>query len=119
MINTGKLLHDLQNFTGTENWYKNPLFPNCLYTDGVKYLAEQANCYWLIDYIFSNQHLSKISKEPFQTWTIKTNDNQATIIVEDGNDNLVKKFELEFTDFPLKEFTLWFTDRILLLPSEY
>ena len=119
MTDTHKLLNDLQHFTGTENWYKNPLFPNYLYTDGVKYLAEQASCYWLIDYVFSNQIDAKIKREEFQTWTIRTKDNQAIIIVEDGNDNIVKQFNLEYTDFPLKEFTLWFTNSTLFLPSEY
>lgn len=119
MIDTQKLLYNLTQFSGTETWYKNPLFPNYLYTDGVKYLAEQANCYWLIDYVFSNQLDSKIRQEAFQTWQIKTHDNQATIIVEDGNDNIIKQFKLEFSDFPLKEFTLWFTNNTLLLPSEY
>ncbi|MFK7979280.1 MAG: DUF6876 family protein [Saprospiraceae bacterium] len=119
MINTQKLIHDLAQFSGTENWYRNPLFPKYLYTDGVKYLAEQASCYWLIDYIFSNQIDAKIRSEEFQTWKIITKDNQATIIVEDGNHNIVKQFKLEFTDFRLKEFTLWFTNSTLLLPSEY
>jgi hypothetical protein len=38
---------------------------------------------------------------------------------EDGNGNKVFEKALEFTDFPLPEITLWFTDDTILLPSEY
>lgn len=120
MINDNELIHELKHFTGTEHFYKNPLFPLFVYTDGIKYLAEQAGAYWLIDYVFSNQQLTEIKQEPFQVWLINVEENnQATIRVEDGNHQLVKQFTLEFTDFPLREFEVWFTDRTLLLPSEY
>ena len=119
MDNPNKLINDLRQFTGTENWYRNPLFPLYLYTDGIKYLVEEAQSYWLIDYIFSNQIDAKIKQEPFQAWQIKVVDETAFIEVEDGNDNLIKEFKIPYTDFPLAELTLWFTDRTLLLPSEY
>lgn len=118
-MNTKILLEELSQFTGTEQWYRNPLFRNYVYTDGVKYLAEKAGAYWLIDYIFSNQLTPKIRKEEFQNWKVKTNNNSAIIRVEDGRDNLIQKFKLEYTDFPFEEFNLWFTDNTLLLPSEY
>jgi len=119
MTDINKLLNELKQFTGADYFFRNPLFPKLVYTEGVKYLAEQTNCYWLIDYVFSSQIYAKVRREEFQTWKIITNDSQATIIVEDGNKNIVKQFKLEFTDFPLKEFTLWFVDNTLLLPSEY
>lgn len=119
MENPNKLIHDLKQFTGTEQFYKNPLYPNFVYTDGVKYLAEEAGAYWLIDYVFSNQYEKKIGTEPFQVWKMKVENDRAVITIDDGNKNIIKKFNLEFTDFPLAEITLWFTDRTLLLPTEY
>lgn len=119
MTNTIKLLNDLKQFTGTEEWHRNSLFPQFLYTDGVKYLAETAGAYWLIDYIFSNQMLETIKKQPFQVWDLTVDNNEAIMKVEDGNKMVVKGFKICYTDFPLKEFTLWFTDGVLLLPSEY
>ena len=120
MINPNELIHELKQFTGTERFYKNPIYPLFVYTDGIKYLADRVGAYWLIDYIFSNQHDTKIKTEPFQVWKISVaENNQAAIRVEDGNKNLVRQFNIEFTDFPLQEFELWFTDRTLLLPSEY
>lgn len=114
------LLAELQHFTGSEKIYRNPLFRKFAYTEGVQYLAEKAGAYWLIDYILSNQIDEQIKAVDFQAWKIKVNDdNSAVIRLEDGNGNLVKEFELEFTDFPLKEFTLWLYNNTLLLPSEW
>jgi len=48
-----ELLAALAHFTGTTQWYRNPMFPAYTYTDGVKFLAEEAGEYWLIDYVFS------------------------------------------------------------------
>jgi len=119
MTNLSTLKLELRQFTGTDQWYVNPLFRQFLYTDGIKYLAEQAGAYWLIDYIFSQQRIEVLRNEPFQVWKIEVKDSQAILRVEDGNTQLLKHFELEFTDFPLEEMTLWFTDRVLMLPSEY
>ena len=117
-IQPNELLSELAQFTGTTQWFKNLMFPNFRYTDGVKYLAEKAGAYWLIDYIFSNQ-VSPVKEQPFQVWKISVNDNVGFIKVEDGNYNVVKEFKIPFTDFPLEEYTLWFTDNVLLLKSEY
>ena len=66
-IQPNELLSELAHFTGTTQWFKNPMFPNFRYTDGVKYLAEKAEAYWLLDYIFSNQ-ISPVKEHPFQVW---------------------------------------------------
>lgn len=114
------LIQELQHFTGSDMVYRNPLFGKFVYTEGVQYLAEKTGAYWLIDYVFSNQLDKKIKAEEFQVWKIKVEeDKSAEILVEDGNDNLVTRFKLEFTDFPLKEFTLWFYNKTLLLPGEW
>lgn len=114
------LIQELQHFTGSETFFRHPLFRKFVYTEGVQFLAEKAGAYWLIEYIFSNQMEEKIKAVDFQAWKIKVKeDNSATIRLEDGNGNLVKQFKLEFTDFPLKEFTLWFYNNTLLLPSEW
>lgn len=114
------LIEELKQFTGSDIAYRNPLFGKFVYSEGVKYLAEKAGAYWLIDYVFSNQLDKKIKAEEFQVWKINVSDDKSAVIrVEDGNNNLVKRFKLEFTDFPLKEFTLWFSNNTLLLPSEW
>jgi hypothetical protein len=114
-----ELLAALAHFTGTTQWYRNPMFPAYTYTDGVKFLAEQAGAYWLIDYVFSNQLLPEIRGQVFQVWKIYTANDQAIVKVDDGNGNILKEFKIPYTDFPLEEFTLYFTDNVLLLVREY
>jgi len=118
MIEPKQLLAELAHFTGTTQWFKNPIFPKFTYTDGVKYLAENAGAFWLIDYIFSNQ-ISPIKEHPFQVWEIKVVDDEGFITIGDGNDNLIKEFKIPYTDFPLDKYTLWFVEGVLLLKSEY
>lgn len=114
-----ELLTALAHFTGTTQWYRNRMFPAYTYTDGVKFLAEQAECYWLIDYVFSNQLVPEIRGQVFQVWKIYVVDNKATVKVDDGNGRILKEFKIPYTDFPLAEFTLLFTDNVLLLLTEY
>lgn len=118
-IEPNQLLSELAYFTGTTQWYYHPLFKSFRYTDGIKYLAKEAECYWLLEHIFSNQMLPEIKSQEFQVWKILVEDSKATIRVEDGNDNLIKEFKIPYTDFPLPEYTLWFVDSVLLLKSEY
>ena len=114
------LKRELQHFTGSETFYRNPLFPRFVYTEGVKFLTEKAGAYWLLDFIFSNQILEPLKAQSFQTWKITVSESEAASIqVEDGNDNKLSSFNLTYTDFPLQQFTLWLVDKTLMLPSEY
>lgn len=114
-----ELRKELRHFSGTECYYRHFLYPKYVYTEGVKYLAEQAESYWLIDYIFSHQSLASIRGERFQVWKLNVQDHRAKMVVEEGNDKHIATFTIPYTDFPLESFTLWMVDKILLLPSEY
>lgn len=46
--------HDLQQFTSTQDYHRH--FTGLLYTDGIQYLAEHGQCFWLIDLVGSHQH---------------------------------------------------------------
>ena len=111
--------NNLLQFTGTEQWYYHPLFKKYRYTDGVRYVAQEGGAYWLIEAIFSWQLKSEVKAEPFQSWTLTVKDNRAVLTATDGNNNLIAKQEIEFTDFPLPEIKFYLTDNVLLLPSEY
>ena len=39
--------NNLETFTGTEMFYSIPLLKT-RFTDGIKYLADAANCFWLV-----------------------------------------------------------------------
>lgn len=112
---------ELRNFCGTETWFRHELFRKYLYTEGVQFLAEAASSYWLIDMIFMFQRDQQaVRDEFFQTWDLTVGENKtATLTCGDGNDNIVFTHSLTFTTFPLESIRLFFTDNVLLLPSEW
>jgi hypothetical protein len=61
-----------------------------------------------------------VAAEEFQVWRLTVRDDHtATLRCEDGNNNVLFAKEIEFTDFPLKEFTFYFANNVIHLPSEY
>ncbi len=110
--------NDLDMFNGTENWYKHTL-SGYTYTDGVKYLADKAGAYWLIDKILLTTRYTKKLQE-CGTWILYVNEDKTAVLeCGDGNGNSLYKEKLEFTDFPLSKVEIWFVTDVLLLPSEY
>jgi hypothetical protein len=112
-----KLEQGLAQCTGTEEWHKHQF--GLTYTDGIKFLAEEAGAYWLIDAIASYR-----KKEPFQVWTltvtIRGKERRAVLEMrEDTDAPVLVHQDIEFTDFPLPEIKLYLVDGVLLLPSEY
>jgi hypothetical protein len=112
--------NDLRQFSGTEHWYRHSLVRNVLYTDGAKHVADEGGAYWLLDEIaFAQQFETAVIPEPFQVWKLTVTDDSGELTCEDGNHNRVFAKRIPYTDFPLPEITLWFTDNTILLPSEY
>jgi hypothetical protein len=112
------LKEELNQFTGTENYHKHWL-GQIVYTDGVKYLVDKAEAYWLIDLIASYQ--PTIKNVPFQIWVLKVNaDKNAEIVMHaDANEPILVRQAIKQTTFPLDEIKLWLIDGVLILPSEY
>ena len=122
MSKTAKLSEsDLRQFTGTENWHRFGINRKVLCTDGAKYVADEGGAYWLLDAIAIAQLYEKsVAGEGFQVWTLKVKDDRtASLICDDGKDNIVYTQHIAFTDFPLDEIKFYFTDNVILLPSEY
>jgi hypothetical protein len=122
MTNAAKLSDfHLRHFTGTENWHRHGMNRNILFTDGAKYVADEGGAYWLLDAIAIAQKFEKnVSAEEFQVWKLTVReDRTASLICEDGNDNIVYTQHIGFTDLPIDEIKLYFTDNTILLPSEY
>ncbi len=111
-------LADLRQFTGTEQWYRHGLNRSVLYTDGVKYLAEHAGAYWLIDEIALAQR-GAVAALPFQLWRLTVKRERGILTCEDGDGRKVRSKRIPFTDFPLPRIELYCIDNIILLPSEY
>ena len=109
----------LRGFTGSEQFFR--MYPNVIITEGVKFLCDQAQCYWLIDCIFSYQTIRKVAREPFQVLdlTVDLEKRTGLILVTDGNNLELYRQALEFTDFPLQAIKLYYVDQTVMLPREY
>jgi hypothetical protein len=109
---------ELRNFTGTEHYYKHPF--GILFSDGLKFLCDEAQCYWLLDLVASYQVEESVMNEPFQVFKLTVNkDHSALVEISDGNDNILQHQFIEYTDFCLDEMIIWCIDKICILPSEY
>lgn len=113
----------LQQFTGTEKLYRHPL-SKLVYTDGVKYLADAAGAYWLIDAVGSYQTRPELRGERLQMWRLERDGDRARLTcsrdIENGRPvDVYVTQDITFTDFPLAGVTLYVADGVLLLPSEY
>ena len=118
---TTELQSALAQFTGTERYYR--LYSNVVLTDGTKYLADSAGCYWLMDVYAS--HLASVDPnvERFTCLKLSKKGSGAEIVIEDGNTQPLAKQQIEYTDFPLDTFVFyaaWAGEFwVLMLPSEY
>jgi len=120
---------ELPHFTGTENWHRLNypwLRRQFLLTDGAKYLADTAKCYWLFDLIASHFANRRVMAEPFQVWVmhIDLEQRKGEIVADDGDGKLVASQQIPYTDFPLADLTLYVTNDdfngiVVMLPSEY
>ena len=121
-------LNDLKQFSGTEEYYRHFLNRHLIYTEGVKYLAEKAECYWLLDEIaiILLPKLMKKYRDSFYCINFFVNEDQsAEISTDDGNNNIYFKHKITWTNFPVKEKLVKFylcesgDAYCLMLPSEY
>jgi hypothetical protein len=128
------LQKELQQFTGTEQYYKNL---GLLYTDGIKNLADRAGAYWLIDLIASYQPKCRRNEDlrDFQVWYLTrpgatiapwlTQPHESGCIVTCWSDTPnageapIVRQDVPFTDFPLVEIKLYVCGGVLMIPSEY
>lgn len=138
MIKTSQEIEaGLRNFYGTEGYTRYTF--GILLTDGVKWLCDAAQCYWLVDAIGSYQGTPKVKNDEalqgIQFWTLKVNKKQlrlpdgstrpcsssAVLTLERDANDVVLTQTIEYTDFPLDEIKLYYSpqDKVLLLPSEY
>ena len=120
-LNIEQLATELASFIGTEHYYK--INNRLVVTDGVKYLADHAHCYWLL--ILYASHLASVNGEAdsFTVLKLVRQGSGADIAIEDGNDQVLAAQHVEYTDFPFNSFSLfacWNGEYwIAMLVSEY
>ena len=88
-------------------------------TDGAIALAKESGCFWLLDAIGSYQGDKRLDPA-FQVWKLTVNIETGGWKLEGANDiKTVITQTGEYTDFPLEKLTLWVSNGVIMLPSEY
>lgn len=118
MKTASEIKSGLVQFTGTENYYRH-FSGRFNFTDGVKWLAEVAEAYWLIDMIAGFQFIVRNKDKrmnDYQFWTLTTDTvkQTATLICEADKGEVVLEHNIDFTPFPLDEVVLWLEAGVLI-----
>lgn len=120
-----QLMQELRGFIGTQQYFLH-WARKMKFTEGVKFMAERAGAYWLLD-IAASYHRT----EPFQIWEIDVfkkprRERGKKIIMavitmrEDSNQPVLVRQEIPYTDFPGPgKFKMYLIDNVLMLPGEY
>jgi len=115
-------LNNLDQFTGTENYYRNMF--GFRHTDGMQYLALNLGAFWLIDAVISHQ--PKARRNPrlreFQLWKLEVKEGKATLTCwEDSGQGQRPKItqKIPYTDFPEPGIEFYVIGNVILLKSEY
>ena len=120
-ISPAELAEILAQFTGTTQYYR--INPQVVLTDGVKYLADNAGCYWLMDLIASYVTQRSFDDQEFVSVKMDVTDRQAEVTLDDGNGNVLATQQIEYTDFSLGQIRLYACRSeqfwVVMLPSEY
>lgn len=116
------LTEELKNFTGSETFYK--IFGDTVITEGVKYFADKAEAYWLIqDIVINCKMRNELKNEGFiSIKAYKPLDlmkDGILVAYEDGNYLELYSQYYPNSKLPKGVYSFWFTDNTLLLPSEY
>jgi len=122
MNSVAEIENALNHCTGTSRYHRYsiiPFFP--VVTDGVKLLADMAECYWLLDVIGSYQHPEEKNglSNDFQVWTLEVREDESAIVKGFNDTDLIIEQEIEWTTFPMEKIKLYLIGGVLLLPSEY
>ena len=111
----------LAQFTGSEQFYRHGLVKDIVFTEGVKYVADAAGAYWLLDEIALAQKFQpSVMAEEFQVWDLTVAaDRSAVLSCGDGNGREVFSKQIKWTDFSTPSIRFYVCDGTILLPSEY
>jgi hypothetical protein len=116
-----QLIGNLGQFIGTEHYYR--LLPTFVVTDGLKYLMDEAECYWLGQLYGLHLVAVDVQDNPLTVLKFQRKGRGGIVRIEDGNGQSLVTQALDYTDFPLDQFSLyacWDGARwVGMLPSEY
>lgn len=119
-MEAAELRSALTRYVGTTQY-----FPHwtrfLLYTDGVKFLAETARAYWLIDAIalFQPRAMKDGALREFQLWELFVRNSRGMLVCSRDTEDQAFRYPVAYTDFPLDYVRLYVEGGVLLLPSEH
>jgi hypothetical protein len=120
-ISATELESNLRQFTGTEMYFR--IGKRLMLTEGTKYLADQAACYWLFDLIVSHIIQNNFAQHDFVSIKLQRQGQGALVTLDDGNGNVLSGQTIEYTDFPIDKIALYGCRYeqhwVVILPSEY
>jgi len=91
------------------------------YTEGVRHFAEQAGAFWLLDIIMTEPKiLEGMRREGFIVIALNVKEGKGSLTARRDTDcpNLFERF-IAYTDCPEGEWRFYFSNDMLMLPSEY
>lgn len=121
----------LKGYHGGEQFFIHPV-TKMKYTEGIREIAKKYNSYWFLDIIGSYQE--QLKNENFQSWKLEREYSYSVIenvkvvgqrkdsfnvVCDDGNDKVLIKQSIHFSDFPFDEYTVWCIEGVIILPVEY
>jgi len=118
-LHHGRLQQELRAFTHPAQSYPHGRYA---YTEGVRYLAERIDAYWLIDAILSLQLEPRVAKHAAQNWMLRSSggDDCWSLHAATIDDRYCVYAEsIEWKCFPMPDTLLCFADCTLMLASEY
>lgn len=137
-----ELHSNLRMFSGTEEAHRIGIIPNFLVSDGVKYLADKGECFWLLDaissYYIDSSFRQKLDADDrlktMQFWLLEKKGNGAVLKCQrdtgPGEEAYVTQ-DIPSTDFPFEQGETMFKIYVAftavgnrhvylaMLPSEY
>lgn len=120
-----QLLNDLQQFYGTEAWYRISPFTNVVITDGVKFFAEKCNCFWLFQDFIGLEGYKAHKAEPDRFTVVnvvvtKSHSVQISFTHDTGEKPYWTSHVKDVLKLiPIGEYRFYLIDNVVLLPSEY
>ncbi len=116
-----EIVNMLAQCSGSMIFTIHPTMEGVVYSEGVNTVVKECQANWLLLNLGMNIPFNEdLMNQEFLVIQLNVSEEKkATLIFEDGEDNILFTEEVGFTNFPLKSIQLWFTNKVLYLPQEH
>lgn len=106
MKNLNLIKHELNQYYGCIQPFHG-MNKNSIYTDGIKHLLEEAECYWLYDIIqfeiYDLLRRKNVLDVFYFTISVKKDSDVAELFLRDYKKDVIWAKKIDYTDFPYGE----------------